>query len=75
MPEPDPESHPAETHVYDFARRRRGVRKGRERGCWVYIPATVLREADIDPKSDQPPFYRMWGYRRGSVLIRLYREG
>lgn len=63
----------AELHVYDFARRRRSVRRGRERGCWVYIPAAVLREADFGPDAP-PPFYRMWGGRRGSVLVRLYRK-
>lgn len=58
---------------YDSGERRRSVRKGRERGCWVYIPAEELRKAGIDPAAQPPPFYRTWGTRRGGVLVRLYR--
>lgn len=57
----------------DAARRRRSKREGRERGCWIYIPAQELLRAGIDP-TGPPPFYRTWGARRGSVLLRLYRD-
>ncbi len=57
---------------YDPLRRRRTVRRGRERGCWVYIPADELVAAGHDP-SDPPPWYRVWGSKRG-VVLRLYRE-
>lgn len=60
---------------YDFARRRRGVRKGRERGCWVYIPQEELQAAERESAKDGgAPFYRVWGSRRG-VVLRLYKEG
>jgi hypothetical protein len=59
---------------HDYAKRRRSVRKGRERGCWVYIVADELAKAGIR-SFEPPPFYRVWGSPRGSVLVRLYREG
>jgi hypothetical protein len=59
---------------HDYARRRRSLRKQREKGCSVYIPADDLAKAGIDPDGP-PPFYRVWGAPRGSVLVRLYREG
>jgi hypothetical protein len=57
---------------YDHAERRRSVRRGRERGCWVYIPAEELERTGH--ASGPPPFYRLWGTARGGVLVRLYRE-
>lgn len=66
---------PAERNTkYDYALRRRSVRRGRERGCWVYIPAEELKQTGIDPHA-APPFYGLWGRPRGSVLVRLYKEG
>lgn len=59
---------------YDRGARRRSVRKGRERGCWVYIPAEELEKAGIDPTDAEPPLYRTWGTKRGGVLVRLYRS-
>lgn len=58
---------------YDHARRRRCVRRGRERGCWVYIPGEELQAAGFS-LDDDPPWYRIWGSRRG-IVLRLYREG
>lgn len=58
---------------YDAMRRRRGVRKARERGCWVYVAAEELEKAGIDP-TGPAPFYRTWGSSSGSILVRLYRE-
>jgi hypothetical protein len=57
---------------YDPGLRRRGVRKGRERGCWVYIPAEELTAARI-VSNGHPPFYRVWP-GRGTVMIRFYQE-
>jgi hypothetical protein len=62
---------------YDPAARRRGVRRGREKGCWVYIPAAELLAAGHDP--DGPaPYYRTTGHRRsqnaGAVIVDLHRE-
>ncbi len=58
---------------YDDAARRLSKRRGRERGCWVYIPADELAKADWSPEGP-PPFYRVWGRARGGVLVRLYKE-
>ena len=58
--------------VYDRARRRRSVRRGRERGCWIYVPAVELRAAGVDVTD--PPFYRVWAGRRGGLFVRFYRE-
>jgi hypothetical protein len=57
---------------YDAARARQSLRRGRERGVWVFIPAVELRAAGIDPHAPAPT-YRVWGRRSGSVLVRLYR--
>ena len=59
---------------YDPGRRRRGVRRGRERGCWVYIPGAELEKAGYRP-DEAPPFYRGWGGIRGGLTLRLSREG
>jgi hypothetical protein len=59
-------------HRYDQARRRRSVRKGRERGCWVYVPAEELVAAGLNP-ADPPPFYRLWARRR-TLLVQWYVE-
>lgn len=56
---------------YDAAARRRAVRSGRERGCWLYVPAEELAKAGLDPHGP-PPFYRTWGSRSGGILARLY---
>lgn len=58
---------------YDSGARRRSKRKGRERGCWVYVPAEELVKAGHDPQG-APPFYRTWGTKSGGVFVRLYRE-
>lgn len=49
------------------------MRRGREKGCWVYVPADELRKAGLEP-DDPPPFYRAWGTKGLGVMIRLYRE-
>jgi len=58
---------------YDAQQRRRAVRGGRQRGCSIYIASDELEAAGIDP-AGPPPFYRVWGRSRGSVLVRLYRD-
>jgi hypothetical protein len=74
-PEPPGDAVPQlEPGRYDPARRRRTIRRGRERGCWLYVAAEELLRAGIDPYGPAP-FYRVWGSRRGSVVVRLYREG
>lgn len=58
---------------YDFARRRKTKRTGREKGCWLYIPAEELSKTGINP--DGPaPWYRVWGSAKG-LTLRLYTEG
>jgi len=57
---------------YDFAVRRRAVRKGRERGCWVYVPGEELAKVGrLDPEA--PPLYRVWAGRSGSVVVTFYK--
>ena len=56
---------------YDPARRRRSVRKGREGGCWVYIPAAELRKIGLDTRG-APPSYRVYGGPRRGVVLSFY---
>lgn len=58
---------------YDHAARRASVRRGRERGCWLYIPAEELLKTGISPLA-LPPFYRIWAGPRGRVVVQLYRD-
>lgn len=58
---------------YDSGARCRAQRRGRERGCWLYVPAEELAKAGVDPAGD-PPLYRTWGSKSGGVFVRLYRE-
>lgn len=57
--------------MYDSARRRRSVRKGRERGCWVYIPGEVLVASGVEDAD--PPLYRVFPGKRRSLTVTLYR--
>ena len=54
--------------------RRRTVSRGRERGCWVYIPAEELAKTRL--ASDRPPpFYRLYGRTGGrTVVVELFAE-
>lgn len=45
---------------YDRAVWKQGVRKGRERGCWVYIARDELEAAGI-PIDGPPPWYKLSG--------------
>mgnify|MGYP001615342259 CR=1 FL=1 len=58
---------------HDHARRRKAVRRGRERGCWLYVPAEVLVEVGVSP-NDPPPFTRTWPGRKRTILVQLYTE-
>lgn len=58
---------------HDPAKRRKTQRRGREKGCWVYVAAEQLARAGYDP-SGPAPFYRVWPSSRGGLFIRLYRE-
>lgn len=69
-----PERPPQRNTKYDHAALRNGVRRGRERGCWVYIPAEELTAAGIDPYGE-PPQYRLWGGRKRTLLVQLYERG
>jgi hypothetical protein len=57
----------------DPARRKRSQRRGRMKGCYVYIAAENLQAAGFDP-AGPAPLYRVWGGRRGSLLVTLYRQ-
>lgn len=58
---------------HDSAARRRTVRRGRERGCWLYVPAEVMAEVGVRP-TDPPPFYRTWAGHKRTVLVQFYDE-
>lgn len=58
---------------YDAMARRQSRRSGRERGCWIYIPAEELERVGTDPQGP-PPHYRTWGTSRGGVMVRFYKE-
>lgn len=59
-------------NAYDPGRRRRAQRKQREKGFALYVPAEAAEKAGY-PASDPPPFYRVSGVKRGSVVIQLYK--
>jgi len=59
--------------MYDPGLRRKAIRSQRQKGCFVYLPADVLKAAGIDTEGPVP-FYRTWAGKGGSVVLRLYRE-
>lgn len=59
---------------YDAMQRRRAQRRGREKGCWVYIAAEELAKTGFVPGGDLP-WYRVWGSPRGGLTCRLYGRG
>jgi len=58
---------------YDDHAARQSVRRGRERGVWIFVPARELRKMGIDPHGPAPK-YRVWGKRSGGGYMRLYRD-
>lgn len=58
---------------HDYGERRRALRKGRERGCSIYIPAEQLEAAGIDPYGPVP-WYKTWPGQRGRFIVVLYKE-
>lgn len=58
---------------HDAAARRLSQRRGRERGCWVYISAEQLAASGLNP-ADPPPRYRIWSGQRGRHVVTLYPE-
>lgn len=59
--------------MHDPAARRITVRRGREKGCWLYVPVEVLERVGWSP-DDPPPYYRTWPGRKHTVLVQLYKE-
>lgn len=49
------------------------MRKGRERGCWVYVPADELQKA-LGTVPEVQPFYRTWGLSGRTVMVKLYTD-
>lgn len=57
---------------FDHAEPRQAQRRGRERGCWVYISGEHLSRAGFD-LDGPPPLYRTWASpTRPRVIINLY---
>jgi hypothetical protein len=67
--------HRQERTTYDAAESRQSVRRGRERGVWVFVPAAELRKTGIDPH-DSAPQYKVWGMPKakgtGAAMVRFY---
>lgn len=58
----------------DDAARRKGVRRGRERGCWLYVSEAQLLELGWT-RDDPPPFVKWWvDPKRPRLIGNLYRE-
>lgn len=70
---PKPPAELRSSGKHDPRARRRSQRRGREKGCWVYIAADSLAAAGFTP-SDPPPWYRVWGGPRARYIVTLYRE-
>lgn len=58
---------------HDAGLRRKAARKGRERGCSLYIAADELAAAGIDPYGPAPLF-RVWSGRKRTLMIALYPQ-
>jgi hypothetical protein len=58
---------------HDPGARRKTQRRGRERGCWVYIAADHLAAAGYTA-DEPPPYYRVWGGPRARFIVTLYRQ-
>jgi hypothetical protein len=60
----------------DVAALKQTRRSGREKGCWLYIPAEQLAEMGIDPEGPAP-LYRVWNAQdRPRAVVNLYpKEG
>lgn len=59
--------------AYDRSRKRRSVRRGKERGAWVFIPAEELVAAGIDPGGPAPAYTTRGANVRGRrVIVNLY---
>lgn len=61
---------------HDQAARRRAKRKGRETGCWVYIPGEQLAALGLDPHGAAPWYRTFPGPRRKNpgLVVVLYAE-
>lgn len=58
---------------YDAQAWRRSLRKGRQRGCMVYIPAEELERLGIDP-TGPAPLYRTAGRQGGQTVMVTLRK-
>lgn len=73
MPARATERPPTRNTKYDHAALRNGVRRGRERGCWVYIPAEELENAGLSLDAP-PPRYRIWPGRKRTLMVQFYER-
>jgi hypothetical protein len=58
---------------HDAAQRRKASRKGRERGCSLYIAAEELAAAGIDPYGPVPE-YKVWPGKKRTLVVSLYPQ-
>lgn len=60
--------------IADVALVKKAQRRGRERGCWVYIAGEQLEAMGLDPDAP-PPLYRVWGAEgRPRAMVNLYPQ-
>ena len=55
---------------HDAAQWRKASRKGRERGCSLFIAAEELAGAGIDPYAE-PPLFKVYPGRKRTLLVQL----
>lgn len=61
---------------HDQAQRRAAKRRGRETGCWVYIPGEQLARLGID-RADWPLYYRTFpgpARKNPGLVVQLYLD-
>jgi hypothetical protein len=56
---------------HDPFARRKGQRHGSEKGVRIYLSASDLRKAGIDPDGPTPE-YKVWSPSKGGIMLRLY---
>lgn len=55
---------------HDAAQWRKASRKGRERGCSLFVAAEELARAGIDPY-EAPPAFKVYPGRKRTLLVQL----
>ena len=59
----------------DLVEWRKAQRRGREKGCYVYIPRNALALSLVAPPSEKPSESRPGAITEGSLLYRIVPWG